>query len=265
MGKNSGNRLKYPVHTLEKSLEVIELLSKKTDGSGMGISELSRNLNLGKSTVHRILTTLMAYGYAGKVPNTTNYRLDWKLYEIGTIVLQQRDLNNFDLSILQRICDKHKETVNIGILANKHVVILNKAEPSTTLIANLRIGSREPFYATALGKVLTSELEDDKLAEICRDMEFKKFTPKTIGSYEELVAELKKVREEGYAIDEEEFCLGVSCIAMPVRNIKKEIVAAISVTGPSVRLNFSKIIEIKEDLALATMELSEYLGYKTES
>ena len=251
---------KYPVQTLEKALDVIEILSKES-GSGLGVSELSRKLEIGKSTIHRILDTLTGYGYVDKVPKTSNYRLSWRLYEIGNVVPRQRDLGSFDSEILQELCNNHEEAVNLGIRIKNHVVIISKVEPvMATLRANLLIGEHEPLHATALGKMLMSEMEPSKLQDVLSTETFQAYTPNTIQTLPELLTELKKITEQGYAIDDQEFCIGLTCIAMPIRNYNNEIVAAVSVSGPSVRIGVSKILEIKEGLSIASKKLSEYLG-----
>ena len=253
---------RYPVQTLEKALDIIEILFKEGVNEGLGISDLSRKLGIGKSTIHRILDTLVAYGYVEKTQESPKYRLGWRIFEIGNIVPRQRNLYNFDINILQELCDKYKETVNLGVRVDGDVVTISKVEPTSTLMANLKVGGREPAHATAMGKVLISELSKGELIEILGDAPLKSYTPNTITDIDKLVEELERVRNQGYSIDDEEFCLGLFCVAMPVRNYNNEIVAAVSVRGPSVRLNFSKVMDILEGLEEATKKLSAYLGYK---
>lgn len=261
MENDNTHNPKYPVQTLEKALDVIEILAQ-SPSSGLGVTELNKKLEIGKSTIHRILDTLMAYGYVGKVPNTANYRLSWRLYEIGSIVPRQRDLGNFDPEILNELCNKYEETVNLGIRVNKHVVIISKVEPVTAALrANFLVGELEPLHATALGKVLLSEMKEDELQRILGTEPFTAYTSKTHVRLPDLIEDLYKIRAQGYAIDDQEFSLGLSCIALPVRNYKNEMVAAVSVSGPSVRLSFSKVLNIQEDLKIASIKLSKYLGY----
>ncbi len=252
---------KYPVQTLEKALDIIEVLSRES-GNGLGISELSRSLDdMGKSTIHRILDTLTAYGYVEKSPIKANYRLSWRFFEIGNVVQRQRNLSNIDSQILQDLRNKYQETVNLAVRVKEHVVIISKLEPITNpLRAHLNMGEREPLHATALGKVLISEMYPAQVRELLGVGTLEKLTSNTIIDVENLIEELQKIRDQGYAIDDQELCLGVSCIAMPVKNYDKEIVAAISVTGPTARMNYSKITEIKEGLSIVTRNLSEYLG-----
>ena len=121
---------KYPVQTLEKALDIIEILARES-GNGVGISELSRRLDIGKSTIHRILDTLSAYGYVDQVSDKGNYRLSWRMYEIGNTLPRQRDLNDFDNEILQALCDKSQETVNLGVRDGIDVVIISKVDQQT--------------------------------------------------------------------------------------------------------------------------------------
>lgn len=262
---SDGNNPKYPVQTLEKALDIIEILTKES-GNGLGISDLSRRLDIGKSTIHRILDTLSAYGYVDQISDKGNYRLSWRLYEIGNVVPQQRDLSNLDGEILQDLCDRCRETVNLGVRNDNYVVIVSKVEPANSaLIAIKHVGDREPLHATALGKILLSGLDTGRVEAIFapEDRPLVSYTQNTITSFGKLHLELQKVREQGYAVDNEEFNAGMSCIAMPVRNYENQVVAAISVSGPSFRLNFSKIMEIRADLAVAGRKMSEFLGHNT--
>ena len=120
------------------------------------------------------------------------------------------------------------------------------------------------MHATSLGKVLLSEMEPEMVEAIFRspDKSLKSFTPNTITTFDNLHIELRKVREQGFAIDNEEYNNGLFCIAMPVKNYEKQIVAAVSISGPSFRLNFSKIMEIRDELALASKKMSDCLGCK---
>jgi IclR family transcriptional regulator, KDG regulon repressor len=253
---------KYPVQTLEKSIEVIEILASDGFNGGLGISELSNKLGMGKSTIHRILDTLLAHNFVEKCPEGSKYRLGWKLFEVGNLVPQQRNLSNFDIGILQELCNKYKETVNLGVRVNDKVVIISRMEPKSSLIANHQIGAQEPLHATSMGKALICQFNREELLEILGDEPFETYTRNTITSLDQLVTELEKIKDQNYSIDDEELCAGLSCISMPVRNFNNEIIAAISVSGPTTRLSFSKIMSIREGLEEACGKLADYLGHR---
>jgi len=253
---------KYPIKSLDKALEIIDILAKDVRNSGLGISEIDEKLKIGKSTIHRMLDTLMAHNYVEKNTATNKYCLGWRLFEIGSTIPKQRSLYNFDMKILHDLSIKYGETVNLGVRDGRDVITVYKVESETTLKANISIGGREALHATSMGKVLISELSNGEIMGILREEQLIAYTPNTITSIEKLLSELKKVREQGYAIDDEELCIGLSCIAMPVRNNKGQIVSAVSVSGPSIRINFNKILNIKDDLKIATGNISKYLGFR---
>lgn len=248
---------KYPVQTLEKALEVIEIL-KNGPREGLRIKELSDSLGMGKSTVHRILDTLAAHRYVEKTAEGSRYRLSWKLFEIGNVIPRQRNLENIDLTILRDLCEKFKETVNLGIRVNSTLVIVSKADPQQVAIkAGLYVGEQEPLHVTALGKVLISEIN---IRELFGDKPLEQYTPHTITSLDALEEHLETVKKQGYAIDDEEYSVGLFCIAMPIRDYRQEIVAALSISGPAFRLNFSKILSIRDELKAACEKLSMHFG-----
>ncbi len=127
MGQEKAHQApRYPVQTIDKALEVLEILADEGFQEGLGVSELSIRLNIGKSTVHRILDTLMARNYIEQCEDTKKYRLGWRLFEIGNIIPRQRNLYNFDMSILQDLCNRYQETVNLGVRVDDSVVTISK-------------------------------------------------------------------------------------------------------------------------------------------
>ncbi len=251
---------KYPVQSLEKALDIINLL-KESPGEGLRINDLSEKLGLGKSTIHRLLDTLLSYQYVEKSPRSS-YRLGWKLFEIGNTIPRQRNLDYFDPILLHDLCNKHNETVNLAVRINDRAVIISKYDPQKVVAvkANLMVGNREPLHATAIGKALISEIEHDELASILGKDQFEQYTPKTITSFDQLYTHLQDVRKKGYAIDEEEYSEGLTCIGVPIHNHQKEVIAAVSISGPTFRLQHNRIINIIEDLKTARDDISQYFG-----
>ncbi len=250
---------KYPVQTLEKALEVIELLK---DGSedGMGVSILSENLGLGKSTVHRILDTLLEHEFVEKCANSSKYRLSWKLFEIGNTIPRQRNLGHLDTKILHELCEQFNETVNLAIRARDKAVVISKVDPKNVPVkANLYVGEHEPLHATALGKVLIADMEREKLLGILGE-KLEAFTPNTVTTLDELMVDLARIREAGYAFDDEEYSLGLTCLAVPVRNYNNEIIAAVSISGPTFRLPHTKIMDMIAVLKASCARYSSYFG-----
>jgi len=266
MGQEKTHQVpRYPVQTIDKALEVLEILADEGFQEGLGVSELSGRLNIGKSTVHRILDTLMAKNYIEQCEDSKKYRLGWRLFEIGNIIPRQRNLYNFDVSILRDLCNQYQETVNLGVRVDDSVVTISKVSPKASLIANLQIGSRESLHATAMGKALICEMTKEEVLQIFGDRQLEAYTTATITDIDELMEELKRIRNQGFSIDDEEFCAGLTCVAMPVRDFKNDIVAAISVSGASIRQTYSKIESVKVGLKEASDKLSAFLGWQGET
>jgi len=253
---------KYPVQTLEKSLEILELLSRCTehDKNGMAIGRISQKLGIGKSTVHRILDTLIKHKYVEKMRERGMYRLGWGAYALGCAAKAQHSVMSLDFYELDELCEKHKESVSIGVISKNMVVVVYKQVPDASLVVNRYIGEQEPVYATALGKVLISEYKGQKLRNLMDSIEFRPYTSHTISSSQEFSSHLEIVKKQQFALDEEEFAVGLTCVACPIRDGTGEIVAALSVSGPTVRLNYNKIVSVREDLQRICSRFSQQLG-----
>lgn len=261
--ENVDYKPKYPVQTLEKALEIIKYFKNNITTEGISISELSEKLNMGKSSVHRILDTLYAYNYVERLNNGSSYKLGWELFDIGNTVPNQHSLSSSNyIPLLEKLCAKYSETVNLGILNNDAVVIIYKMEPNIRLKANVQIGGREPLYATSLGKHFLSEMTDDEIYNYYRVHKIEPYTRNTIITPGKMMKEIQEIRRTGTAIDREEFCDGLTCVSMPVRDFTGKVVAAISLSGPSQRLSMDTISQIKEDLRETCDKLSSYMGYK---
>lgn len=257
---------KYPVQTVIKAIEIINFLAEESGNRGIGISEFSRELDMGKSTVHRLLDTLQYYGYVEKNEQTNCYRLGWKLYRVGKMVPVQNQVFNLDQRYLLELNKKTRETVNLGILKRNESVIISKIDGySDGLRVVVSPAEREAVHATAIGKVLISEMNNEQIrALITESGEMQKFTENTITNVNELLCEVAKVREQGYAVDDQEYCMGLFCMARPVRDYTRRIIAAVSVSAPYVRITEESRKKALAALADCCEKISRDLGYRPE-
>lgn len=257
---------KYPVQTVMKAIEIINLLAKDGGVQGLGISEFSKELQMGKSTVHRLLDTLQFYGYIEKDEEGSRYRLGWELYKIGQRIPQQNQLFNLSPNYLMELSRQTQETVNMGILKRGETVLISKIEGSRdALRVSVNPGEYESIHATGIGKVLISEMNEDEILELLNGKEsLPVYTPHTITCTEDLLTELRQIRQQGYAVDAEEYCLGLYCIAMPIRDYTEKIIAAVSVSTPTVRMNEAKKTLILKAIGQCACDISRVLGYSGE-
>ena len=252
-------KAKYPIQSLEKALEVIEVLY--ISGQAMGISDIDEHVDIGKSTVHRVLDTLMSYNYIEQVEDSTKYRLSWKFFEVGQSIPAQRNLLNLNTDALQNICEKYGESVNMGIHSDDSMIIISRMVPRTNMAANVPIGSKMPLHASSMGKIAVCEFDETDLRKLYPSNDLPIYTPNTIKTIDEFVNELAKVKQQGYAIDDQELYSGITCIAAPIKDFSGKTVAGVSVSGTSSRMTHKKLFEIFEELDVACKDMSAFLGH----
>lgn len=253
-------RPNYPIKVLDKAFSIIECLSK--EGSSVGIAELSSRLSMSVSTVHRILDTLKFWGYVDQDPETQAYTLGLKLVELGMAKLHQIDWLKESAPLVRGLRDSTGETVHVSVLADGEVLCLMKEESPRTIKMSSYIGKRGPLHCTASGKVLLAHLPREERESIIGNKGLPRFTPTTIVEKDELERELEKIRGQGFAVDRGEHEEEVHCIAAPIRNYLGEVIAALSVSGPSFRIHAENPDPLLVRMVVSTAQrISEQLGY----
>lgn len=205
-----------------------------------GVRELAKKTGYNKTTTYRLLSTLEALDIVQK-NDDDKYILGLKLFELGNLVSVYKSLRNYSRIPLENIAKDIKETVHFGVLSNSKVLYLNKVESPFGLKVSTQIGSYQHAYCTALGKVLLAFSSTDKISDYLKHIKLEACTLNTIVNPESLLTELQQIREKEYALDMEELELGLICIAIPVFNKNKKVVAGISVSGPSSRFKSENI------------------------
>lgn len=222
------------IKSVIKAFAILEILAEHEK---LGVSELSEITGFGKSTTHRMLNTLKYLNYVDQDPETDNYFVSIKLYELGNKVANKIPIKKIARPHLENLFNRINETVNLGILDNQSVIYLDKIVSKEPLRIELDIGLKVPIYSSALGKTLAAFNKNINLETI----EFIKYTENTISSYKEFKKELDEIRKRGYAFDDEEYIKGLVCIAIPVLNLDNEAVASVSISLPAARLNEEKL------------------------
>lgn len=255
---------KYPVKSLVKALSIVEHLG--TSPSGSTLTEISKKLRIGKSTVHRLISTLMDHDFVWLDPLSSRYILGARILQLSDQLTHQSILIRYGdpvLTYLARTCD---ETCNLGVLDGGEVLYLIMKESKNPLRMAGQVGKRLPAHCTALGKALLSDASKEDLVQFLgRKGHLNTPTPRSISTVPELHAELSKVRQTRLAFDDEELYAGVSCIASPVRDHLGRIVAAISISYPKNRVDARRLEEFKSLLLESAAELSSRLGSQTET
>jgi len=249
--------------SVKKAIEVLEALAKRENG--VGITQLSRELNLPKSTIHQILSTLKSVRFVEQNSEDRKYHLGLRIFELGNIFQSQLQLRKIAYSYLYNLSRKTNETTYLVVLEGNRIVYIDCVESTARLRAHPLFGIRVPLHCTSLGKAIMACLPEEKKNEIIHENGLERFTENTITDPQILKRELKEIRKRGYAIDNMEHEEGIRCVGAPIRNHRKEVSAAISVFGPSQRFDPPRIQTMAKLVIEASEEISRKMGYKKQN
>jgi DNA-binding IclR family transcriptional regulator len=227
------------LRTLDRALQVLEVLCD-ADGD-LALGEISQAVGLNKSTVYRILQSLIRHRLTDQDPNTRKYRVGLKLFELAHRVTNKIELRAQALPELKELSRRTNETVHLAVLDDGDVVYIDKQETQRTIRMYSAIGKRGPAHCTGVGKVLLASLSDEELERTVARKGLRRFTERTITSLPDLKQHLAKVRAQGYAIDDAEHEPEIRCVACPIRDHAGRVIAAVSLTIPAMRVSRSEI------------------------
>jgi len=252
------------VQTIERTSLILDILGQSAQG--ISIRDLSEKIDLPKGTIHRLVSSLAYFGYARQDPKTRNYLLGFKLVELGNLLLGQLDLRKEAAPFLKDLAERTKETIHMVILDGNEVVYIDKVEgdhnPSGLRMAS-RIGLRNPAHSSAVGKILLSHFPEEGLNQFFQGKGLNKRTENTITNATQLKEHLRMVRNQGYAVDDEENEKGVRCVGASICDESGQAVAAISISGPAFRIT-KKVIQdtLKKEVMETANQISQRLGFR---
>jgi IclR family transcriptional regulator, KDG regulon repressor len=252
----------YIIQSVSHALDVLEQFTGEPDE--LGVTELSKRLKLHKNNVFRLLATLEARGYIEQNKSTENYRLGIRCLRLGQRFVNQMGLLRQARPVMSQIAKASRETSFLAVLRNGTIVPLDAVEAEQPVRLVSRIGDSLPLHCTAVGKMHLA-YADDELRNSLPDT-LQKFTEKTTVDRNALLQQLKKIGENGYAVDLGEHIEDVRSVAVPVRDYTRAVVGALAVSGPAYRLSQERLDKEVVPLMLkAGRELSTRLGYDSDS
>lgn len=243
--------------TFVNGLALLEALARA--GEPSGVSELARQLQLTKSNVHRLLQTLNEHGYVQNVGATGRYEVTLKLWELGVEVLDKLDVKRVAFEPMERLVALTGETVHLSILDHGEVVYIDKVDSPQPVRAYSKVGGRAPAHCVATGKALLAHASTAVVDEVAQKL--RGFTASTITDMNELRAELRRVRDTGYAINRGEWREGVCGVAAPIRDGRGVVIAAIGISGPVDRLKARTIKQYAPAVVEVAAAISTRLGW----
>lgn len=261
--KQSGDREgRYNIRVLDRAIQILAVLS---DGELHSLTDLSERVKLSSSTTFRILSNLHYHHYVQRDEQSGTYKLGLACLELARAYSESNDLRLTALSELEALRDATKETVHLAVLDRNQVVYLDKLPGLHAIgIMSSQIGRRAPAYCTGLGKVLLAYQPDrQSIRDYFEQRGLYRFTDATVQSIDALMAELDEIEQRGYAFDRGEHELEVRCVAAPIFDINGRAIAAISISGPSSRLDpLEQNREIIEQVLKSAHLISAKLGYR---
>lgn len=245
------------VQSLDKAIFVLKVVA---EGRGLALSEVAKQAGYSAPTVYRSLVTLQKHGVVEFDEATQLWRVGVEAFRIGSQFIANTSVVERARPIMQDLMNETGETANLGIISDGEVVFLNQVETHKPIRAFFRPGTRGAIHASGIGKAIFAFMSETELSKLASKMEFSNFTPKTTSDMEGLMQMRNETRLSGFAVDDEERTLGMRCIAAPIFNNFKEVVAALSVSGPTVRVSQQDIARLGTLVRAAADQITSSTG-----
>ncbi len=250
---------KNPIQVADRLFGALEYLAEH---GASGLTELAIALQLNKSTTHRIVSSLQYMGYVKQDAAGDKYEATFKLVELSNHIIGKIDTIDLVRPKIRKLMEKTGETVHFVRLEGADVVYIDKVEANQNMVRMVsQIGSRIPFYRSAVGKAMAAEMDEAKVAQMWNSCTIERMTPYTITNYDDFLEALEEVRKKGYALDNEENETGVRCIAVAL-NVhdatnpeKTDPEYAISISVPISRMDNDRIRQLSADILAAKQEI----------
>jgi len=249
-----------PSVAVERALAMLEAVALESDG--LSNAEISRKLNIPKSSASYILRTLETQGYLTRDAESGKYRVGLKILSLSRGALGGRDVRGMALPIMRRLTHQTGLTCHLAVLDGPDAVYIEKVEPEGFIRMDTWVGRRMRVHATSVGKALVAHIPQEQLEEILRKRGMEKRTPKTITTLPRLLKELEKVRTQGYAVDDEENNLGARCVGAPIFDERGNIEASLGLSGTTQQVSPQTMPRILETLKDAARQISMSMGYR---
>ncbi|HET6871985.1 MAG TPA: IclR family transcriptional regulator [Sporolactobacillaceae bacterium] len=247
------------IQSVDRALHILDLFDEMKPE--LKITEISQRLNLNKSTVHSLLKTLQKHHYIEQDLENGKYKLGLKLFERGNLIVNSLDVRTIAKRYLVELSTRTGDTLHLVILDGKEGVYIDKVEGTSANVVYSRIGRRIPIHCSAVGKVLVAFKEDSDIKKLIEGYAYIKQTTKTITNDRDFLDALHTVREQGYAIDDEENEPGICCVAVPIRNHFGDVIAAISLSMPTPKMTKEQLETVIPRLMDVSDTISKQLGY----
>jgi IclR family transcriptional regulator, acetate operon repressor len=246
------------VQSVDRALSIIETLAE--DDEGYRLSDLAIRTGLSTSTVHRLLSTLESRRFVQFDRTELKWHVGARSFTVGATFARRRNFSTQAVPYLRKLRDLTRETANLAVVDDEFIVVLTRMESREIMRSLTKVGGRVAMVASGVGKAVLATYSDEDVSAIIRHHGMPRLTEKSIVRPSDLFKELAKVRRDGFAIDDEEACMGLRCIASVVYNDCGEPLAAISVSGMTSRLTDDRLPALGQTVREVAAELTLALG-----
>ena len=247
----------FTINSIVKAFKIVESLVSKSEWD---LAELTSQTGIQKTTVHRMLLTLKSLGYVEQSPKNKRYSGSIKFFELGCKIIQHLNYIEVARPYLVELSEKTKETINLSVPNKLEMIVMDRIESQHMLKKDTRLGDRFISYCSAGGKAVLAHIGKTEREKLFAGHVLKLSSPKSIKTLEDLERELKITASRGYAVDNEEFLVGLRCVGAPVFDHNNEVIAGLSVSAPTVRLKMSDIPKLAKTVISTAKNISHKLG-----
>jgi DNA-binding IclR family transcriptional regulator len=247
------------IQSLDKGLLLLETV--ETSPSPVSLTDLAQKLGWDKATIHRLLLTLERRGYLLRNQDTKRYGLGLKIFGLYDSLIKDFDIQQATRPFMLKVAELTGETTHLAVAVGREIVFIDRIASTETLFVNTQIGAREPLHCTALGRAILAFTPEKQLRQLL-PARLTQYTPRTITLIAELRKVLHKVRDQGFALDMEEYVLGIHCVAAPILDHEGTPIAALGISGPRARIPLRKAFGCGALLREAANEISRRAGWR---
>ena len=248
--------------TVGRALDILEAFTESNET--LGITELSRRVNLNKSTTYRIVQALRARNYINQDQQTNKYCLGHRILRLASSFLNQNKLRELARTHLEELSKKTSQTIQLAILERDKVVYIDQVEGTDIFQVRLRIGDRGPLHCTAAGKSILAFLPEREVERIFERSKFVPFTDKTITSISQLRDDLRKIRRVGFSFSDQEYDKNLSAIGAPIIGMGSKVIGALALVAPYHRIRVKEVPYYGSMVRETGLKISMVMGGQVE-
>jgi IclR family acetate operon transcriptional repressor len=244
--------------SLTRALNLLARLSETP--SGLSLTDLSYRLGMPTATVHRLLSTFEEFDFVEQDAEQGLWFVGLKAFTVGNAFLHRRDFVASARPHMRTLVEQCGETVNLGVIDDGEAVFISQVESREMMRMIVRLGSRSPIHASGVGKALLAYMSEQDLAQILQQRGLARYTERSIDNPTRLREELQRIRQLGYALDDEEHAIGLRCVSSAIFDENGQALAAISLSGPKARVTDGRLDELGIAVRQSADEITLALG-----